>query len=872
MDTDDRQKPTEEERKQMLEAIRRRSEEAELKRLEEQEGQAAEAEQFATGAPAEPVEPAPSEPAPPEPAPLEPALPTPVPPGVEKAPFEPPPAREFSPFPVPEPNSSALSAEEQQRALILKEKFLIAIDRGKADKASEILSELNLILPHDEILELREKLRQLEQEAPRGKGRKKRHEEPQVAAPSEPPEPPKKGMDQRKKISELLESVNGSYQQEKYALALEGIAEILRLDSENEEALRLKGEIIRAQQLARQIALEDEKRRKEEAAARSALRKSENKSAKIQSERRPGVPVSEKDVWGNPLASTEPAGMEIMPEEKGPAAPPKPPVLDRVAGGLEKIKIPVKPLLIAFGIIAAVILGYIIVDNVRNAVAPPLYSILVLPPDVNSGDSTLRKLGEGLAIDLTQDLFAVSDLRVVGSSTAFALDATSMGNLQRCRAATANFFLRWSLTQQGESLGLQTDLYDTASSKPLWTSRKVAALREVPRLKADIARALLTAMNVKASDEEQQTLAAVPTSNEYAYAAYLRARSMMRHPDLYPVSTVIQTLGEAVALDSSFGRAQSALGWAHVLAYEGGDRAPSHLAEARACVQRAVSLVLHSPEAYRVWGAVDLLQGQYEKAVERFEQAVAIAPSDVESQCRLAAACVLRNQPDAALKAANRAVMDDPRVVTSYTRLAEVQQFIAIAHGGNREDYTSALETYEQAMKFASDKSEYGSTHIADLLVMMQQPDRALSIVVDRLARARQSYEDLYILGRVEQSAGKPKAEWQDAFLRAKELLNSAIALRPEDALAHSRAALVHTRLGEFKEALAATQRALKLAPGDPGVLYNTARMYAMQNDKQQAKDFLGKAIDRYYSLPDILNRDLFSLHSEPDFVKIVTR
>jgi tetratricopeptide (TPR) repeat protein len=347
---------------------------------------------------------------------------------------------------------------------------------------------------------------------------------------------------------------------------------------------------------------------------------------------------------------------------------------------------------------------------------------------------------------------------------------------------------------------------------------------------------------------------------------------MLKHPDLYPISTVIRTLGDAVTADSSFGRAQSALGWAHMLAYEEGDRVGSHLAEARARVQRAIPLVLRNAEAYRVWGAAEFAQGQFDKAVERLEQAVAMAPSDVESQCRLAAAFIATNQPEAALKAAHRAVRDDSWFMMPYTTLGQVQQFIAIMRGESREDYLAALQSYEQGMKLAPDRSQYGSLHLVDVLVATQQSERAINLMMDRQAHARQSYQDLYILGRVEQSAGKPKAEWQDAFVRAHELLEGVLASHPEDPLAHSQSALVHTRLGEFREAIAANQRALKLAPTDPAVLYNTARMHAMQNDKQQAKDFLAKAIDRQYSLKDILDRDLNALHAEPDFVNIVTR
>ncbi len=391
-------------------------------------------------------------------------------------------------------------------------------------------------MPHEEVLDLREKLHQLEQEAPRGKGKKHRAEPPPEAK-APPPERPRAAdqRDQRKKIAALLESVNGSYQQEKYAAALAGIAEILQLDGENEEALRLKEEILRAQQLAEQIAKEDEKRRKEEAAARSAIKKSEVRSGKIPSERRSGDPVPDKDFWGSSVNSPDSLGIDIMPEEKGPAAPPKPPIMDRVAGKIVRIKIPVKPLLIGLAVVAAVVAIYLVVENIRNAVAPPLYSVLVLPPSVSPADSSLRGVAEGLAVDLAQDLYAVSDLRVVGMSTAYALDASSMGSVQRCRVVASNFFLRWSLSQQGEALLLQAELGDTASSKPIWSSRKVSSLRELARLKTELAQALVAAMNITVSDDEQQALKAIPTSNEYAYAAYLRARSMLRHPDANPI-------------------------------------------------------------------------------------------------------------------------------------------------------------------------------------------------------------------------------------------------------------------------------------------------------------------------------------------------
>ena len=108
MSTDDQEKQSEKER--LLEEIRRRAEEAELRRLEEEE----------TGT----VEP-PSDVAPPE----QEVLPLDAP-----APLSPPSTRKAAPPP---------KSVRAQKVLVLRERLTIALDRGKIDKAVDILAELS---------------------------------------------------------------------------------------------------------------------------------------------------------------------------------------------------------------------------------------------------------------------------------------------------------------------------------------------------------------------------------------------------------------------------------------------------------------------------------------------------------------------------------------------------------------------------------------------------------------------------------------------------------------------------------------------------------------------------------------------------------
>jgi tetratricopeptide (TPR) repeat protein len=189
----------------------------------------------------------------------------------------------------------------------------------------------------------------------------------------------------------------------------------------------------------------------------------------------------------------------------------------------------------------------------------------------------------------------------------------------------------------------------------------------------------------------------------------------------------------------------------------------------------------------------------------------------------------------------------------------------------SRAELTAALQSYDRGMKLARDRSEYGSGLLADVLVYLQQHDRAIDILTDRAARTRTSYIDQYKLARFEQSAGRSKEEWQNALVQAREFLAEQLKSHPEDAVALSYLALVQTRLGLFKDAVSANKQALAIAPRNVDVLYNTARMYTLQREKSKALEALEKAVDRRYSLSQMLDMDFFNLRSEEGFLSVVS-
>jgi len=699
MPSDDQNNQSESTRKHLLEEIRRRAEEAELSRLEEEDRSRS---------------------------------------GGDKSPREKQPSP--TPFPVPASENPAASnrAATEQKVLVLRERLQSALERGKAEKASELFVELNKLIPDDpDLAQQKTRLIALQEEKAKTRIISAAPSAPRVR---ETGDEKNEREVRRKKIGDMLEAANSYYQQEKYDKAAQYVAQVLNLDPTHAEAANLRAQIEKARQLAEQIQMEEEMRRHEERASGAP------RIIPEEPVRTSGRPT---DFWGASISGPrlEP-GYDLLPEEKGPVGPPPPSFGKRIAERVSSVEIPVKPLItIAVIIILAVAVWYI-VDAIRNTVSPARYSILVLPAST-SGDTLLSVIADGFAEDLIADLAQVSEIRVIAPATSFAFGASTAPPRQIARALGANYVYSWSMTRVQDKIVVQVSFSDTMGGTAIWSTRVQLSPRELPGLKPELLRGLAGGMGIKLTTNNGSSLLGVSTNNEAAYELYARGRSLLRRSDLFAPEDAIALFDQALRLDTEFGEAYAASAWAHMLAYEtSAEMLPAHIAQALNAVQKALSTGLRSPETFRAWGLAEEFRGQYDKAIERFEQAVNAAPSDAEAQRRLAVAYAATGKLDLAVKAAQRSVSDDPGSLAALTLLGQLHQFKAIHAQEKRDDNRAALHAYEQGLRMARDKSEYATGFYADVLVQLQQSDRALNLFLDRVARERESYIDYYKAGR----------------------------------------------------------------------------------------------------------------------------
>jgi len=138
-------------------------------------------------------------------------------------------------------------------------------------------------------------------------------------------------------------------------------------------------------------------------------------------------------------------------------------------------------------------------------------------------------------------------------------------------------------------------------------------------------------------------------------------------------------------------------------------------------------------------------------------------------------------------------------------------------------------------------------------------------------ARIREDYQAWFFAAQSYAALHQPQAA-EAAYRRSLEVTRRHLDLHPGDARAVTMGAVALSRLGEREEGLRWADRALAIEPGDAGVSYNVACLFALAGVPDRALDCLRLAIaggfwHREWARND---PDLDSLRDDPRFQAVV--
>ncbi len=185
----------------------------------------------------------------------------------------------------------------------------------------------------------------------------------------------------------------------------------------------------------------------------------------------------------------------------------------------------------------------------------------------------------------------------------------------------------------GGRVRVSTRLAAAATRESLWAEQYDRELTDLFALQDEIAREIVTTLQVNLTEGQQARLRQGQIANVKAWEQYIRGISDLRRFIREGNGEAREKLEQAISLDDAFAAAWTFLGWTYMLGGRAGwDDAPeASFAEAISCAEKSLALDGLLPEPHALIGCVRMHQRRHDEAIAAGEKAFALGPNIAES-------------------------------------------------------------------------------------------------------------------------------------------------------------------------------------------------------------------------------------------------
>ena len=367
------------------------------------------------------------------------------------------------------------------------------------------------------------------------------------------------------------------------------------------------------------------------------------------------------------------------------------------------------------------------VNGTRDAAPLSEKSVAVLPFENLSANKDDGYFADGVQDEILNNLAKIAQLKVISRTSVMQYRAETKRDLRQIATAlgVANV-LEGTVQRSGTRVRVSTQLVDARKDQTIWAESYDRDLSDIFRIQSDVAQAIAAKLTATLSPAEKKSVEARPTDNPEAYDVYLRGREAQLNALLSlpgPVNTkkfFLQAIGfyeKAVRLDPNFVLAYCASATANAQLYLLADTTLEHLAQANAATEAALRLRPDLPEVhlaqalllffcYRDYdGArvqlaiaklglpnsvevinyealIDRRQGNWQKAIQGFNESIAREPRNLITLSNLALSLGATRKFDAAAPLYDRAIDVRPDLPMLKVRKAIFTRYLKDADTG----------------------------------------------------------------------------------------------------------------------------------------------------------------------------------------------
>lgn len=176
--------------------------------------------------------------------------------------------------------------------------------------------------------------------------------------------------------------------------------------------------------------------------------------------------------------------------------------------------------------------------------------VAVLPFDDLSPGGDFAWFAEGLADELIDNLARVPDIVVIGRTSSFQFGHTDLDARVIGEKLGARYLIEGGVRRDGDNLRISATLIDTRDRATLWSESFDRKTGDVFAAQADLARAIVNALNVRMSIGDPARM--IGTGNTQAFDAFLLGRAYLRAEGAENIVRATEQFRRAIALDPNY--------------------------------------------------------------------------------------------------------------------------------------------------------------------------------------------------------------------------------------------------------------------------------------------------------------------------------
>ncbi|HEU4929893.1 MAG TPA: protein kinase [Candidatus Krumholzibacteria bacterium] len=364
--------------------------------------------------------------------------------------------------------------------------------------------------------------------------------------------------------------------------------------------------------------------------------------------------------------------------------------------------------------------------------ADPGRKMLVVLPFQNMGPTDQEYFADGITEEITTQLAKLADLGVISRTSAMKYKGTKKSVREIGKELGVDYALegsvRWDKSGQQNNVRITTQLIRIDDDTHLWADNFDRVYEQIFSLQSEIAQRVATALDVTLLEPERAALAVKPTKNLDAYDSYLRGRSLYEQAHTpEDADAALATIEQAVAMDSTFARAQAYLARTYSNQYF------NHLhhelprvKQARTAALAAMRHTGNQPAGHVAMGYYYYYaERNFDRALTEFQSAAKLQPNDADVLEAIAYVQRRQSKWDESVENLERAMQIDPENISRIGNLVQTLMYMRrwadaevwVKRGFEKDPGSLEITAYQAALKVQSEGDLKGAAALLEPLV-----------------------------------------------------------------------------------------------------------------------------------------------------------